>query len=147
MAASVGLALGGIFLAKSMFDRKRDGDAMEKRLPAGLHRLLYNKYFVDEIYGALFVNGFAKGGGAALSSFDAKIVDGGVNGVGWLTRFLSSASIWWDTWIVDGSVRLMAFIVKFASYPMRMLETGLVQNYALFTVAGVLMILGYYMFQ
>jgi len=147
MAASVGLALAGIFLAKSMFDKKREGDAMEKRLGAGLHRLLYNKYFVDEIYGALFVDGFAKGGGTALSGFDAKVVDGGVNGAGWLARFTSSVTIWWDTWIVDGTVRLTAFVVKFASYPMRMLETGLVQTYALFTVSGALVILGYYMFR
>ena len=147
MAASVGLALAGIFLAKTMFDRRRDGDAMEKRLGSGLHRLLYNKYFVDEIYGALFVDGFAKGGGTALSSFDSKVIDGGVNGAGRLTRFTSTLTIWWDTWIVDGTVRLTAFLVKFASYPMRMLETGMVQTYALFTVAGVLVIFGYYMFQ
>ena len=145
MAASVGLALAGIFLAKSMFDRKREGDAMQKRLGSGLHRLLYNKYFVDEIYDALFVNGFAKGGGTAFSNFDARVVDGGVNGAGWLTRLSSSVTIWWDTWIVDGSIRLMAFSIKFASYPVRMLQTGMVQNYAFFLVAGVLVILSYYL--
>ena len=146
MAASVGLALAGIFLAKSMFDRKREGDAMQKRLGFSLHYLLYNKYFVDEIYDVLFVNGFAKGGGTAFSNFDARVVDGGVNGAGWLTRLSSNATIWWDTWIVDGSIRLMAFSIKFASYPMRMLQTGMVQNYAFFLVAGVLVILTYYLF-
>ena len=145
MAASVGLALAGIFLAKSMFDRKRAGDAMQQRLGSGLHRLLYNKYFVDEIYDALFVNGFAKGGGTAFSNFDARVIDGGVNGAGRLTRLSSSVTIWWDTWIVDGSIRLMAFSIKFASYPMRMLQTGMVQNYAFFLVAGVLVILTYYL--
>ena len=30
----------------------------------------------------------------------------GVNGAGWLTRFISKVSMWWDTWIVDGSVKL-----------------------------------------
>ena len=39
--------------------------------------------------------------------FDRNIIDGlGVNGAGWLTRFISRVSMWWDTWIVDGSVRL-----------------------------------------
>ncbi|MDE0435176.1 MAG: NADH-quinone oxidoreductase subunit L [Bryobacterales bacterium] len=146
MAASVGLALAGIFLAKSMFDRTREGDAMQKRLGSGLHRLLYNKYFVDEIYDTLFVNGFAKGGGAACSNFDARVIDGGVNGTGWLTRLSSNVTIWWDTWIVDGSIRLMAFSIKCASYPIRMLQTGMVQNYAFFLVAGVLVILTYYLF-
>ncbi len=146
MFASVGLAIAGIFLARKMFDRKRDGDAMERTLGGGLHRLLYNKYFVDEIYGYLFVDGFAKGGGTALTGFDASIIDGGVNGAGWLTRFTSRASIWWDTWIVDGTVRLTAFMVKFASYPFRMLQTGLLQNYAFFIVLGALLIVSYYLF-
>ncbi len=146
MALSVGLALAGIFVAKKMFDRKRDGDAMEKILGSGLHRILYNKYYVDEIYGALFVNGFAKGGGTALSSFDSKVIDGGVNGAGWLARGISTVTMWWDTWIIDGTVRLTAFLIKFASYPMRMMQTGMVQNYAFFLVAGVLVILTYYLF-
>ncbi len=146
MGLSVGLAFAGIFLAWKMFNRKREGDAMERALGGGLHRLLYNKYFVDEIYGALFVDGFAKGGGTALAGFDKTVIDGGVNGAGWLTRFTSSVSIWWDTWIVDGTVRLTAFMVKFASYPLRMLQTGLVQNYALFIVLGALGIVSYFLF-
>ena len=146
MFASVGLAIGGILFARRMFDRKREGDAMERTLGSGLHRLLYNKYFVDEIYGAVFVDGFAKGGGTALAGFDKTVIDGGVNGAGWLTRFTSQVSIWWDTWIVDGTVRLTAFMVKFASYPLRMLQTGLVQNYALFIVLGALGIVSYFLF-
>ncbi len=146
MFASVGLAIGGILFARRMFDRKREGDAMERALGSGLHRLLYNKYFVDEIYGAVFVDGFAKGGGTALAGFDKTVIDGGVNGAAWLTRFTSSMSIWWDTWIVDGTVQLTAFMVKFASYPLRMLQTGLVQNYALFIVLGALLMVSYYLF-
>ena len=146
MFASVGFAICGIFLARRMFSRKRDGDAMERTLGGGLHRLLYNKYFVDEVYGRVFVDGFAKGGGTVLTSFDQSVIDGGVNGVGWLTRFTSRVSIWWDTWIVDGTVQLTAFMVKFSSYPLRMLQTGLVQNYALFIVLGALGIVSYFLF-
>jgi NADH-quinone oxidoreductase subunit L len=77
--------------------------------------------------------------------FDNRIVDGGVNGAGWLTRLSSTLSIWWDTWVVDGSVRLLSFLVKMASYPMRILQTGDVQAYALVIVLGVLVFLGYYL--
>jgi NADH-quinone oxidoreductase subunit L len=144
MFASVGLAIGGILFARKMFDRKVEGEPMRGLLgPA--HGLFYNKYFVDEIYNALFVNGLVKGGGARLSEIDSGVVDGAVNGAGWLTRFTSSVSIWWDTWIVDGLVRLTAFLVKFISYPVRMLQTGLVQNYAFFIVLGALGLLAYYM--
>jgi NADH-quinone oxidoreductase subunit L len=75
------------------------------------------------------------------------VIDGAVNGAGWLTRLTSTLSIWWDTWIVDGLVRLIGFTVKIASYPARVLQTGLLQNYAFIFVLGVLAILSYYLFQ
>jgi NADH:ubiquinone oxidoreductase subunit 5 (subunit L)/multisubunit Na+/H+ antiporter MnhA subunit len=68
-----------------------------------------------------------------------------VNGAGWLTRFTSSVSVWWDTWIVDGAVRLLPFLVKMSSYPMRIAQTGYLQSYAFVIVAGVAVVLGYYL--
>ena len=145
MALSVGLAAGGIWLARRMYHHRPEiADGMERRLKP-LHTLLLNKYYVDELYNAWFVNGLAKGGGALMGRFDAGVVDGGVNGAGWLTRFSSTLSMWWDTWIIDGSVRLGSFLVKLSSYPVRVMQTGLVQSYALFIVVGVLMIFGYYL--
>jgi NADH-quinone oxidoreductase subunit L len=145
MALSVALAVGGILLARRMYhERPELADGMEQRFKP-LHTLLSNKYYVDEIYNALFVDGLAKGGGTLASRFDAAVVDGGVNGAGWLTRFTSTLSIWWDTWIIDGAVRLGAFMVKLSSYPVRILQTGLVQSYALFVVIGVILIFGYYL--
>ncbi len=110
-----------------------------------LYRALINKWYVDQIYNAVFVRGFALGGGAALSLFDQKVVDGGVNGAAWFTRFTSKLSIWWDIWIVDGVVNLTAATVKLASYPARFLQTGHVQSYALVFVVGVLTVFGYYL--
>jgi NADH-quinone oxidoreductase subunit L len=105
---------------------------------------MQNKWYVDEIYDFLFVNGFAKGGGELLGAFDRTIVDGGVNGAGWITRLSSNVSMWWDTWIVDGFVRLSSFAVKLAGYPVRLAQTGYVQSYALVFVAGLLAIIGFY---
>jgi NADH-quinone oxidoreductase subunit L len=145
MGLSVALALGGIWLARRNYHEKPEiADEWEAKLKP-IHTLLYNKYYVDEIYNAVIVAGLVKGGGTLLSRFDAKIVDGGVNGTGWLTRFTSRVSMWFDTWIIDGSVRLTAFLVKLASYPVRILQTGLVQGYALFMVVGVILIFGYYL--
>jgi hypothetical protein len=98
---------------------------------------------VDEIYDAAFVNR-AKELGTSLGSFDAKIIDGlGVNGAGWLTRVISRISMWWDTWIVDGSVRLGSWIVYFASMPVRMIQNGELQEYMLVIVFGLVGFLGY----
>jgi NADH-quinone oxidoreductase subunit L len=145
MAVSVALAIIGIFIARFCYHlRPEIPGAIEARC-APIHRTLLNKWYVDELYDILFVNGFAKGGGRMLGAFDRNVIDGGVNGAGWLTRLSSSFSIWWDTWIVDGAVRLTSLLVKLSSYPVRIVQTGRVQAYALFVVVGALAFFGYYL--
>ena len=147
MGLSVAIAVCGIAIARYFYHAKPEiPDALEARFKP-LHTTLSNKWYVDEIYDFLFVNGLSKAGGRLLGRFDQKIVDGGVNGAGWLTRAASTLSIWWDTWIIDGAVRFTAFTVKLLSYPVCMLQTGRVQAYALFMVAGALVFFGYYMAQ
>jgi len=145
MALSVSVAVGAILLARRRYLSKAVQEEPEAEAPGLLHKILLNKWYVDEIYDFLFVNGLAKRGGTLLGRFDSAIVDGGVNGAAWLTRFTSRFSIWWDTWIVDGLVRLSAFTVKVWSYPVRLVQNGLVQTYALMVMAGLAVILGYYM--
>ena len=145
MFFSVAIAGLGVSLAYRFFLKRPEAADRVAASFSGVHRLLQNKYYVDEIYGALFVNGLAKGGGTALGRFDSSVIDGGVNGSAWLTRFTSTLSIWWDTWVIDGSVRAGAFGVKVASYPVRLLQTGLVQSYALMIVVGVLIFMSYYL--
>src|SRR5678815_940535 len=110
-------------------------DSISSSVPR-LHRTLSNKWYLDEIYGLLFVDGLCKRGGLLLGSFDRNVVDGGVNGAGWFTRFMATISGWWDTWIIDGAVRLGSFLVKMASYPVCILQSGRVQGYAFFVVIG-----------
>jgi NADH-quinone oxidoreductase subunit L len=132
IGAAIAVAIAGIALA------------MRYELRGGWTKVLANKWYLDEIYDFLFVNGLAKGGGSALSRFDARVVDGGVNGTAWVTRFTSTASGVWDYWIVDGSVRLTGFVIKAFSYPVRIMQTGYVQTYALYVVAGLIFMIGVY---
>jgi len=131
-------------LARYFYHTRTDIPDSLERATGPLYRGSLNKWYVDEIYDVLFVNGLGKGFGSVCAEFDRKVVDGGVNGAGWLTRFSSKVSIWWDTWIVDGAVRFSSFFVKLASYPVCVLQTGRVQAYAFFVVVGVLAFLGYY---
>ena len=144
MGASVALAIVGIVVARYFYHMRPEiPENLEQGLKP-LHSLLYNKWYVDEIYDFLFVNGMGKGAGRVFARFDQRVVDGGVNGAGWLTRFGSTLSIWWDTWIIDGAVRFGSFFVKLLSYPVCLLQTGRVQSYAFFVVVGVVALLGYY---
>ena len=52
--------------------------------------------------------------------------------------------MFWDKWVVDGAVNLTSTIVTLAGYPVRMLQTGYVQTYALFVVLGILAMFGVY---
>ena len=141
MGVSIVLALGGSYVARYVYLKLR----ADQRPTGGLlYPVLYNKWYVDEIYDLVFVRGLSLGGGAACARFDSGVVDGGVNGTAWATRFVSTVSMWWDTWIVDGLVNLGAFTVRALSFPVRFLQTGFLQSYALVFVLGLILIFGYY---
>jgi NADH-quinone oxidoreductase subunit L len=146
MLLSEGLVILGILFAWYLYVKRTELPEKIAKSFGGFYRLVYNKYYVDQIYDALFVNR-AKDLGLALGAFDRNVIDGvGVNGAGWLTRFISDVSIWWDTWIVDGSVRLGARIVWLFSYPVRLIQDGLVQSYMLLIVLGLIGFFGYYFY-
>jgi hypothetical protein len=118
--------------------------------------VLYNKWFVDEGYDYAFTGrrklGVVRLGvmglGDASSVFDAKVIDGTVNGAGWTTRAVATLSTWWDKWIIDGvGVNGPAILARLISYPARLVEWGLVQWYALVMVAGLLGFAVYYMWK
>ncbi|MGA7921842.1 MAG: NADH-quinone oxidoreductase subunit L, partial [Candidatus Acidiferrales bacterium] len=146
MLLSEGLVVLGILSAWYLYIKRTELPAKIAKGFGGFYRLVCNKYYVDEMYDALFVNR-AKDLGLALGSFDTNVIDGlGVNGAGWMTRFVSRLSIWWDTWIVDGSVKLGARIVWALSFPVRLVQAGLVQSYMLFIVIGLIGFMGYYFY-
>ena len=145
MGLSVLVALIGIGLARYFYLRKPSIPGTLVQKAGGLYRLVYNKYYVDQIYDAMFVNR-TKDLGTTLGAFDRGVIDGlFVNGAGWATRAISSISMVWDKWIIDGLVNLAARIVWIFSYPVRMIQSGRVSNYALLIVLGVLVFLGYYL--
>jgi NADH-quinone oxidoreductase subunit L len=145
MALSVAIAAAGIWLAYRFYIQRPEVPGKIAASSGFLYRLLYRKYYADEIYDAMFVNR-TKDLALTLGAFDRNVIDGlGVDGSGWLTRFTSSVSMWWDTWIVDGLVNLAARVVWILSIPARRLQTGRVSRYALFMLIGVLIFLGYYL--
>jgi len=121
-----------------------------------VYNTLLNKYYVDEAYDYAFtgrkkvgpVRLGAMGLGEASSWFDSRILDGLVNGAGWMTRAFSSVSKWFDKWIIDGvGVNGPAMLARVMSYPARALQWGLVQWYALVMVVGLVGFVYYYAFR
>lgn len=117
MLVSLGIAVLGLVVARWMYISDTSvPDRVIQAFP-GLHRLVYNKYWMDEVYDTLFVKSIVDFSRFLWKAFDETIVDGIVNGVGALTRGVGSV--------------------------MRWLETGLVKDYALSILFGVLVIIGY----
>jgi NADH-quinone oxidoreductase subunit L len=147
MGASVAAAGLGIFLALSWYV-KGEGRVPERLAQqfSGVYRTLSNKYYVDELYGAVFVEGLAKGGGRLAWEVDATVVDLIPNGAAAVTRGLSWISSAFDQYVVDGLVNGVANTLQAAFRVLRRAETGRVQNYALFMGAGLFAIVTVYLF-
>jgi NADH-quinone oxidoreductase subunit L len=113
------VALGGVWLAYRWYvERAGAAERFVERFPLGLgpgmYRASVNKYYVDDIYGLVF----ARGGvllSEALWWFDAKVIDGAVNGAGWLASTIGG-------WL-------------------RKAQTGRVENYGLGIAAGLAVVL------
>ena len=136
MALSVLLAVGAIWFARRNYvERPEEAERLAERL-AGTHRLLTNKYYVDELYDATFVRG-SMSSARGLWRFDGGVVDGAVNGTGWTTRASATISHVLDKYVVDGLVNLVGWICREGSYGFRRVQTGLIQNYAFATLVGV----------
>ncbi len=136
MVFSVAVALLGIGLAYRLYVVTPEAsDEMAERF-GGAHRVLTNKYYVDEFYNATAVRG-TLASGRGLWKVDSSVVDGGVNGSAWLTLFVSWVSHVLDKYVVDGFVNLIGWVTQEFSYISRRLQTGLIQNYALLMLFGV----------
>ena len=116
-------------------------------LPCGLapvHRFLVNKWGFDDLYNSVVIGG-TLGLTRMLNWFDSMIIDGAVNGTGWITRGTSFVSSRFDTLVIDGLVNLSAYLSGFGGLVLRKFQTGKVQTYVLFTVASVLVM--YFVFR
>jgi NADH-quinone oxidoreductase subunit L len=137
MAASVAIALAGIWLAHLLYVKNPQLHTKVAQAWPRVHNLLVHKYYVDEIYDGLFVNR-TKDLSTAFALFDGRVIDGlGVDGSAWLARICSDISMWWDKWIVDGLVNLIAKFTRFLSHPVRLLQTGVFSSYAFLILLGL----------
>ena len=116
-AISTTVGVLGIVIGLSMYARGRPDPAAVSRAAGPYYDVLVNKYYVDELYDRKFVD-LAKAFAGAAWAFDIHIIDGLVNRLGWAIRLGGSG--------------------------LRRAQTGVVGNYALSIVAGLLVIMVVY---
>jgi len=118
MMLSVGVALAGMFFAWRWYSKESDVPQLLATRFSGLYRWLLNKWHVDELYDATVVSPLSKGSETLLwKGIDVGVIDGCVNG--------------------------LARLVAMVSRGLRVVQTGVVQNYALLFVVGVVVILAW----
>ncbi len=101
-----------------------------------LWRGMYNKWWCDEAYDATAIKG-TLGLSRFLAWFDGTIIDGIVNGSAAVTRGVAIVNGWFDNTVVDGLVNFSAAFVGFWGHFVRSFQTGQIQRYVLYTLAGV----------
>jgi len=140
--ASVGVAFGGWGIARALYKDARSTvpERVMKAVPA-LHRWMYNKYYVDELYQTVVLKP-AYLLARAWSAFDGAVIDGLVNGVAAVGRFVCNVDGAIDTYIVDGLVNLFASQMLRAGRVMRRAQTGRIQHYLYAALAGALLVVG-----
>ena len=118
MVVSVVIALIGIGIAYLFYVKN---PALPKRMAEkwkGLYKLVFNKYYVDELYEILFINSLKNLGTGLWKGFDEFVIDGSINGT--------------------------AYLIGWISGRLRKIETGVVQNYAFSMIIGGIVLVAYY---
>jgi NADH-quinone oxidoreductase subunit L len=114
---SFAIAVAVIVITTRVLGRRVVKPAVESPADTGFKRVLYNKWYVDEIYDAGVVQPLIKVSRWSWKYIDAGLIDGTVNGAGWVSQRLG--------WL--GS----------------RLQTGQLNTYAFAIVLGVLIVLGF----
>ncbi len=126
-ASEVGLALASLLMAlvgivmafRYYLQDPRRAEALAARYPT-LYQTLLHKYWVDELYEDCVVRPIVSAARSLSASFDARVVDGSVNGI--------------------------AALAGRAGGLLRRLQTGHVPAYVLSILVGVVVLLGYLAF-
>ena len=113
------LAAAGVALAWFFYMKAPHIPAAIKQKCSGVHALLENKYYLDEIYFAVFAKG-----SRALGTFFWKVGD----------------MLLIDGLLVNGTARLVGYF----SSVVRKLQTGFIYSYAAIMIIGVLVLMTYW---
>ena len=141
MLLSVGIAAVGFSVAYAMYYSKSLAPETFSDLAEGqIYRLVYNKYYVDELYNAVFVNGTLLLT-RICAGFDRYVIDNIVDGSAALTRLVSWVNGLFDNYVIDGIVNRLADGTIVVGNRFRQLQTGSINGYLYVIVVGVVVVM------
>ena len=120
IGASVFVAVAGWIVAYIMYMKKTELPQKIGATFQPIYKLLFNKYYVDELYSKIFVQPMLKASDKIILGFDTHIIEGIVNGI--------------------------PNLIGAFSRKLREVQTGLLSNYALVMAIGALCIVGVWVF-
>ncbi|MDH5633095.1 MAG: NADH-quinone oxidoreductase subunit L [Gammaproteobacteria bacterium] len=120
MAAPFWLAVGGIVTAAIFYLKKPELPEWFASRFSSLHTLLMNKYYLDEVYQAVFAGGSRALGRFLWKTGDVRLIDG---------------------LMVNGSARVVGWI----SSVIRHVQTGYVYHYAFAMIIGLFVLITFYL--
>jgi NADH-quinone oxidoreductase subunit L len=110
--APVALGLAGIFIAMWMYKKQNDKPEKIAAKLGGLYKAAYHKFYIDEIY--VFIT--------------QKII----------FNLIGRPAAWFDKHVVDGMINTTGNGTKDISESIKGLQSGKVQSYAIYFLAGVI---------
>jgi NADH-quinone oxidoreductase subunit L len=113
------VALGGIFVAYLIYIRGAISAVSLRERYEGIYEFLYNKWYLDDLYNAVFVRPLRR-----FSMFLWQVIDEGV---------------------IDATVNGVAVGIAAVAQRVRGVQTGLVTNYALAIALGMVVLVGAYL--
>jgi NADH-quinone oxidoreductase subunit L len=140
-AIGVGAGAFGWFFARMLYkDAKSTFPATLKARLEGAWTVVYNKYYVDELYDFIVVQP-SLAWSRFLSFLDGQLIDWVVNAVGTVTKAFAAVDGAIDTYVVDGAVNAVANATIEGGRSLRRLQTGRIQTYLYGALAGGLAVI------
>ena len=114
-SASIGVGVVGILLAMLFY--KKENTLPERFMYAfgRVHKWAFNKFYIDEVY-----------------NFVTKII---------IFKYISGSFAWFDKKVVDGTMDGVGNSTLWISDKIKGLQSGRVQDYAMFFISGVLLLI------
>jgi NADH-quinone oxidoreductase subunit L len=138
LTLSLTVAALGILAAMVIYLFNKIDPAKIAETFAPIYRTIANKYYIDEFANKTVIR-LSVVIALVLKWFDEWVVDQVVLTVGRINKVFGFIAAWFDRTVVDGLVNLVGAVSNFLGAALRLIQTGRIQQYVSFAVAGGLL--------